>query len=525
MLSRLIKSSTTIAACIAVASLAAVQAGCQTHEPRSEPSRAQADTPPDLDTFGYYKPRVGDDMFVTELAFPTGDTASSPLLVHNVFPRTVNSRDMFEYEIHATNLSGGTLQNVVITQESSNNMELERSNPTATKTPVGDSVWALGDLGPRETRIIKVTAKAGAVGTASQCIGASFNNSLCATTNVVQPALALEKTVTQQALICDPIEIRYSVTNGGSGIATGVVVSDDLPDGLTTKSGSRTVNINVGTLTPGQTRIYSVEARAAEPGNYASVASARADGGLEAESGEPSVLVTEPVITLVSDCRETQYLSRNVTYEFTASNTGTGDSANAVLTVNLPAGAPFVRASDGATPSGNTITWRLGTLAAGQERTVSVTVLPEAAGRYRATATLTGACADEQRALCETEIVGIPAILLEVIDITDPVEIGTETTYRIRVTNQGSARDSNIRIVCTLPEQQGFVSAGGSTGARTAGNTVTFAPLPVLQPKAVAEWTVTVRAEDEGDIRFRVSMTSDQLKTPVEETESTNLYR
>ena len=52
-----------------------------------------------------------------------------------------------------------------------------------------------------------------------------------------------------------------------------------------------------------------------------------------------------------------------------------------------------------------------------------------------------------------------------------------------------------------------------------------FSPLASLAPKAKAEWRVVVRAADEGDVRFAVEMTSDELTSPVRETEATNLYR
>ena len=69
-----------------------------------------------------------------------------------------------------------------------------------------------------------------------------------------------------------------------------------------------------------------------------------------------------------------------------------------------------------------------------------------------------------------------------------------------------------------------FVSAGGATKPTRSGNTVTFTPLRSLSAKDKAVWVVKVKAASEGDVRFGVEMTSDQLKRPVNETESTNFY-
>jgi hypothetical protein len=95
----------------------------------------------------------------------------------------------------------------------------------------------------------------------------------------------------------------------------------------------------------------------------------------------------------------------------------------------------------------------------------------------------------------------------------------------ITATNQGSAPDTNIKIICTLEDSEQYVSSSGATTGIAAGNTITFAPLPSLAPKAQATWRVTVKAVKAGDVRFTTVMTTDQLTRPVQETEATNLYQ
>ena len=114
-----------------------------------------------------------------------------------------------------------------------------------------------------------------------------------------------------------------------------------------------------------------------------------------------------------------------------------------------------------------------------------------------------------------------------VFDPVSATNVDADTTnvvYVIRVTNQGSATDRNIRVVCEIPAEQTFVAAGGATNGSASGQTVTFAPLPSLAPKASATFRVTVSANAAANIRFKTSMTSDQFTRPVEETEATYLY-
>ena len=105
------------------------------------------------------------------------------------------------------------------------------------------------------------------------------------------------------------------------------------------------------------------------------------------------------------------------------------------------------------------------------------------------------------------------------------IEVGSNETYEIVVTNQGSADGTNIVIECTLPAEQAYVSAKGPTKATVAAKVVKFAPLPVLAPKAKAKYVVVVKGTSEGDVRFKVKLTSDQITSPVEETESTHIYK
>ncbi len=457
--------------------------------------------------------------------YPSGERNSSQIMLEQVMPREVVRGAEYAYSYKVTNLTNGVLQNVVVNQLSTQNIDPRSSNPQGAASG-GGVMWALGDMGAGETRTITVNAVSGATGTAGNCVTVSFNNSLCATTNVVEPALRLVKEATSTATTCDPIVMRFAVSNPGSGMATGVVIRDQLPEGLLTVEGnSRNIEIAVGNIAAGATETREVRVKASAPGSFNNVATATAAGGLTAESNRTTTTVTKPSYTLTANCSQTQFLGRNICFEYVVRNTGTSVAANTVVTANIPAGTTFVEASTGGTASASTVTFNVGALAAGGSATVRYCVRTNATGTVTSNASVGGNCADAVNATCSTEMRGIPALLLETVDSPDPVEVGTQTTYTVVVTNQGSAVGTNIRIVCTLPAQQAFVAAGGQTTATNSGQTVTFAPLANLAPGAKATWTITIRASDVGDVRFTTVMNSDQLTSPVQETESTNLYR
>ncbi len=125
----------------------------------------------------------------------------------------------------------------------------------------------------------------------------------------------------------------------------------------------------------------------------------------------------------------------------------------------------------------------------------------------------------------ETVIVeGIAAILFELVDINDPVEVGGETTYEIRVSNQGSKAATEVRVVALLPPQMQAIHADGPARHVIDGQRVLFDPVSQLAPKADMTYTVKVKALEAGDLRLRVQVVTDEIRVPITKEESTRVY-
>ena len=373
-----------------------------------------------------------------------------------------------------------------------------------------------------------MTGSAGGVGNITCCADVTYNSSACIETAVVAPSLDLRKEAPEKIMACDEATLRYTVTNNGTGVARDVRISDALPAGWKTIDGRDDVEHMVGNLSAGQTQSIDVRVRPAGSGVVSSMATASGAGGLTANSAATNTRICRPVLVITKTGPQKRFAGRNVTYEMTIRNTGDGPANDTMLEDMLPGGANFVSASDGGQNQGNAVRWNLGTIAPNAERRVSLTVSPTAQGILRNTATVRAYCADPVSDSAETSIEGIPAILLEVVDLIDPVEVGTNTTYVITVTNQGSAPDSNIVIAVELEDAAEFVSGTGQTALAGATNASTksfsFSPLATLAPKAQAEWRVMTKAVTAGDIRIKVTMTSTEIGRPVTETEATRHY-
>jgi len=453
-------------------------------------------------------------------AYPCGDCGIVKLA--KMMPSQVALGAPFSYDIKVMNLTDMLVTDVVVTEHLDDNFKYASSSPNA-RVVENKLLWMIDKLEPRETKTIKVNGSATKPECVKTCATITYVVPACANVEVVQPKLRLVKSAPQQVTLCEPIPVKITVTNTGTGMAKDVKVTDNLPDGLMTADGKTSVTLNAGTLATGQSKTFAMNLKASKTGRYVNKATAASSDGLRAEASTTTTVV-QPVLTIAKSGPQRRYLGRSVTFDIVVNNKGTSDATNTMVEDAVPAGTKFVSATGGGQFSGNAVSWNLGTLKPGASKKVSMTVMPAAAGTVRNVAKASATCAEAVSASASTTVSGIPAVLLEVIDIDDPIEIGANTTYVITATNQGSSPGTNIAMVCTLEANEQYVSSSGATTGRLEGNRVVFQPLGSLAPKAKATWRVVVKAVKAGDVRFKVTMNTDQLARPVEETESTNLY-
>ncbi|MFO0875009.1 MAG: DUF11 domain-containing protein [Phycisphaerales bacterium] len=471
-----------------------------------------------------YTPNIPPDMNASMMYLPTGDPATSGLQVWQLMPKQVRANQTFTHEVHVHNMGNAPLSDVIVADKSTKNLTIVDSTPKAMQGPGGGYAWDLGEFGPHETKVIKITSKSGSVGEAGNCLVADYNNHHCAVTEVVDPRLEITKNAPAEVSICDNIPLSFTVKNAGSGNLANVTVSDQLPSGLTV-NGQSALTLPVGPLAQGESKTVTASAKADKTGRYDNTATASADGNITATSNKTSTMVKQPKLVVTCEPTPAGYINQQVGFKYTVKNVGDFPCNSTQLTVALPPNAQFVSASNNVSPAGGSIKWDLGTLPPGGTATANVVLSAKDIGQLNCSATATCGCAEPNATNCSVEVKGIPAVLLECIDINDPLEVGKETTYVITVTNQGSVTLTNVKINCALPREELFSSAGGATSTTSTGSTISFAPLASLPVGGKAEWRVVAKATAPGEILFKITMKCDQIISTVEETESTNLYK
>jgi uncharacterized repeat protein (TIGR01451 family) len=340
----------------------------------------------------------------------------------------------------------------------------------------------------------------------------------------VPPRIGLHKIQPALASTCEPIEVTLIVTNSGAVRLTGITLEDTLPAGWKTSRGQTSVRWEIESLAPGQTRQQTFEAIATTPGTQLNKASVQARENVRATAeSETAVGAPKLEVTCATVYKQVP-VGRPVSATLTIRNVGDRPEPRVFVTMAPPADATQLETEPAGTLTDGRLTWELPALEPGGSKTIDLSFTGTLPRTQTLDVAVAGLCAPATETHCITEIIGIPAILLEVIDLEDPIEVGKEVVYEIRVLNQGSIADTGIRLECRLDDSQEYVSGSGPTPVNATGRDVTTEPLAQLAPRETATWRITCRALNPADARFHVRMTSDSIKRSVDETESTRHY-
>lgn len=461
---------------------------------------------------------------VGKRVYPQGTQGT--LIIEKHAPIEVRPNQPFSYVIRVINPTQENMVNVVVKETQPATFKLISSIPQATAFKDGKQ-WALGDIAAGSMREIQINgqvsdAKAQQI---VSCVTVTHDVTGCWAIRVAEPKLKLAQTIPPVNLICDQMPMNLTVCNEGTGTARGVRVFAQLPDGITTLDGQTAVAMNVGDIPAGKCAQVPVQLKAARPADFTVTSTARSTDGQSSDASS-KFTVQQPILAITKTAPSERLVGRKFKYDITVTNKSSVPAKDVRVVDKVPANVKVSGASSGGqlNQQTNEVVWAIPEIPGGESRKLSLEVVPSQIGELTNTASAMANCAPTVTATATTRIEGIPAILLEVVDIEDPIEVGENVTYMVTVTNQGSATGTNIRIECTLENSMQYVSSAGATMATPAEGKIVFDALPTLKPKSRASWKVVVRAVQAGDVRFMVKMTSDQISRHVVETEATNFY-
>jgi hypothetical protein len=438
-------------------------------------------------------------------------------------PATLKVGAPAEYTVVARNTAAIPLHKVVIQVKVPTGARVAGTEPKADGTE-SVLVWDLGTLSPRQEKPIRLKLIPPGKGEMTCQAWVTFTGSTALKVQVREPKLEVAVRAPEKAAVGDPVAITLAISNPGDYTAEGVKLAVHLGAGLEPARGVKDI-IDVGTLPAGESREIKVPCVARAAGMHKCEVTAEGDAGLKA-AGTASVSIVQAKLDLVVAGPKLRYLDRKAVYTVKVTNSGDAPATDLVVSQVVPDGFKFVAADAGGRydASGRAVRWNVGELEPGLSKELKCELVATGLGDFTHTVTASAARGVKAEKTLTTKVEGLSALAMEVADSDDPVEVGSDTTYEIRVTNTGSKDETDLKLVCTIPAQMKFKAADGPGRFEIVGGEVVFSTLKRLPARGDVIYKVTCTAKTKGDARFKATLTAGDLSEPVIRQESTRVY-
>ncbi len=442
-------------------------------------------------------------------------------------------------------------------------LRYESSTPAARAERDASGV-ALGDLRGGERRTIEVNFRAEQAGVFNNCAVARTADGQtsqdCASTAVVTAELEVRVGVagSDTVMLGDRVTFEMTVTNRSNLPATGLVITDQFDPGLEHEAAASPIEKDLGQLAGGQSQTIGVTFRAMQPGRLCNRVEVRGESGVRgagqgcvtavaaaspANAASAAELRTArappPADASRNQRAELQVkvsgpaAAQNVdaVAEFSIEITNTGERALTNLTVTAVSDTALhaVQATDGYEwDDRDNLVWKIPALAAGKSTRLQLnhrcrSAARKACVRVRVTSQ-EGAAAEGEACL---EIRRDQTQLSMTVDgLDNPVTVGRDLTYEVRINNAGSVADRNVALTVVVPVEMSVIRLG-TVGDRTTydieGQNVRFKPVAELPPGETLKFRVRVRAVKAGEVKLEAIFKSEGQPQPTTATEETTV--
>ncbi|MBU0568998.1 DUF11 domain-containing protein, partial [bacterium] len=474
------------------------------------------------------------------------DTDTSPVTITTPTPNlqiekvtatsVVNAGDSITYILTIANYGNQAISNITVTDTIPTGLDYMSSQPTESSAGGNTVTWTITSLAPGEQKQIQLTVATtiddqGETINTATVRGQDENNNWLTDRDtspvfitVLGPGIDVEKVASHGKIGIGGEEsfiIRF--TNIGQSNLTRVVITDTLPADLryTFSDPMADTHPAVGdtgtviwtfndTFIPGQSKdiLLTVKAStsAASGDTLTNIAYA-----LGTDENNQDVTDTDAAKIIVRPAGEegpciqvekvvgssSFEIGGSGTYLITVNNCGTQVMTNVILSDTLDTRLTFVSSDHSCTPTGQILTWDLGTLNVGELRQIQLNVnvadTATAGGLENlARVTADGGYSDQDTASI-TVVEPQAAIDVEKVSSHGYIEAGGRESFLVTVNNRGNDTLTGITVTDTWTATGfSFVSAE-PTASSQSGNTVTWQGL-TLRPGELWQARITIRA-------------------------------
>ncbi len=429
-----------------------------------------------------------------------------------------------QLELHVKNSGSVVATQVAVDGSFPNTVRLTSAEPKPVVS--GDkATWSFESLAPGAEQKIAVKlipSRRGDLGATAQV---RFTGTASAAFRIEEPLLKVAVKGPAEVMLGDPASQMILVSNPGTGTVHDVKVEARLSDGLEHGSRGERLIMEVGSIGPGETRTVRLGLAAIKGG--AQTISVAATSSSEAGATTSAQLnVVAPSLKIAVDGPALRYKGRNAKYNLTVTNDGSVPNNNIRVSHVVAEGFKFVSADHNGKydPATKSVQWFVGRLEPGQTAQVACELNAVALGDFSHTVSVLSDSGIRAEAKAQTRVDGIASLTMELVDLDDPVEIGAETAYEIRVKNEGSKAATRVSIACELPPEMELKNYKAPVEAIVEGRQILFKSLDQIAPGAEVVYRVHVKGVQEGNHRMRVRMTGASLQEPVVREEATKVY-
>ena len=384
--------------------------------------------------------------------------------------------------------------------------------------------WSIPELAAGEERTIHISMIPSQRGDLATTAHVRFTGTAASVFKVAEPLLKVTTTAPNEVIIGDPLVQTVTLTNPGTGVAQHVKIQIATPEGLEATRGKNAA-IEIGSLNPGESRTMRLSLTAIAGGKQTLSVEATADSGLS-ESAEATVNVIAPSLSLAMEGPSLRYAGRDARYTLSITNEGQAATNNIRVTHRIPKGFKFVKADKGGTFDADTssVNWFIGHLEPQQSAQVKLNLQAIELGQFDHQAFVTAEHGVTAKSVATTKVEGSASLVMEIQDLDDPVEIGQETAYEVRISNTGSKAAVNVGLTFELPNGVELVKVEAVTQHLAKSGLILFNDLPQLAPGKTALFRIHVRGTTEGNQRVRARLTSESIEQELISEELTKFY-
>jgi uncharacterized repeat protein (TIGR01451 family) len=402
---------------------------------------------------------------------------------------------------------------------------------------LGDkATWTLASLDPGAARTLQLELLAIASGefvsqttafvsAASTSTRARVNDEPIALTPPATGLLAIKVNNPAKASVGQQVVFEVQVTNLSPQPLADLVLHVRLDEGLSHSAGKE-IEADVGGLAAGATKTYRVPLAAARLGVHNVEVKIVAAGGAEAAT-RGTVTIIGGGLSIQVPSASKLWRDRDAELRIEVVNQSASAARNVVVSSALPEHVEFLSASDRGIyqASARTVQWLVDFVPPGQSRAVSLRVQAKKVGQLPLEVLVRGDELAEVRARSLVHVETFANLSVQITPRDQPLAVGRDTIYEVRVQNFGTAAATNVRVHVDMPAALAPGYAQGPTTPRTQGGQVAFEPIAKLPGRSQAVFHVGASALAAGDWRVRAVVSSDQYPQALTREAPTRTYR